>query len=47
MLQWLNSFFYVHKANGDLNDITMKRLYVPVAAIPGTGGSLPVKRRAA
>lgn len=34
LLQWLNSFIYVHKANGDLNDITLKWLNVPVAELP-------------
>ena len=34
LLQWLNSFIYVHKANGDLNDVTMKWLNVPVAELP-------------
>jgi hypothetical protein len=34
MLQWLNSFIYVHKSNGDLNDLTMKWLNVPVADLP-------------
>ena len=34
LLQWLNSFIYVHKANGDLNEITLKWLNVPVAELP-------------
>lgn len=34
MLQWLNTFIYVHHANGDLNDLSVKWLAVPVAALP-------------
>jgi polar amino acid transport system substrate-binding protein len=34
MLQWLNSFIYVHKANGDLNDLSLKWLARPVADLP-------------
>jgi polar amino acid transport system substrate-binding protein len=34
MLQWLNSFIYVHKGNGDLNELTLKWLNVPVADLP-------------
>ena len=34
MLQWLNSFIYVHKGNGDLNELTLKWLNVPVAELP-------------
>lgn len=31
MLQWLNSFIYVHKAKGDLDGLTRKWLGVPMA----------------
>jgi polar amino acid transport system substrate-binding protein len=31
MLQWLNSFIYVHKAKGDLDGLTRKWLGVPLA----------------
>ncbi len=34
MLQWLNSFIYVHRANGDLNDLSVKWLATPIADLP-------------
>lgn len=34
MLQWLNSFILVHRLNGDLNNITIKWLGVPLPELP-------------
>jgi polar amino acid transport system substrate-binding protein len=34
MLQWLNSFIYIHHQNGDLNGLTEKWLGVPLADLP-------------